>query len=439
MRPVADAPVAEDDTFSTIEDVPLSIPVPGVLGNDTDADEQNLTAIEVAQPTNGLLTLRADGSFDYTPFQNFFGTDLFTYMASDGELTSDPASVTINVVPANDAPIARDDVYLVIIDTELEVDFENGPPVQTILMPTNTVNELTVQVVEDVATGMLDVAADGSFTYTPASGFSGQVTFTYAVTDGSLTSDPATVMLNVGLAGPIVVFRLATTDALGNVLTEVATGDHFELRVFVQEVNVVPIDGVFAAYTDVTFDASLATTTGTVVHADPYTNFRSGDVSTPGLIDEAGGFDGLDPLGESERLVFSVPMQATLAGELTLTADPADEIPAHSVLTFDSVTPIPTDDIEYGETTLTIIFEPTPPIAVPDAYSTLEDTLLEVSKDNGVLANDSNAGGGDLSATLDQDVQHGQLTLNADGSFTYTPETGFVGDDVFTYVAMSGD
>ena len=60
-----------------------------------------------------------------------------------------------------------------------------------------------------------------------------------------------------------------------------------------------------------------------------------------------------------------------------------------------------------------------------------------MSKDDGVLANDSQADGGDISAALVQAAQHGELILNADGSFTYTPDAGFIGDDVFTYVAMS--
>ena len=66
----------------------------GVLDNDTDVDGDTLTAVLVAGPTNGTVTLNADGSFTYTPTGNFTGTDTFTYNANDGALDSNTATVT---------------------------------------------------------------------------------------------------------------------------------------------------------------------------------------------------------------------------------------------------------------------------------------------------------------------------------------------------------
>lgn len=87
---------AVGDTYTTSEDTPLTVPAPGVLGNDTGGP---LTATLGAGPANGTVTLNADGSFTYTPALNFAGPDTFTYTASNGPTTSAPATVTITVGP----------------------------------------------------------------------------------------------------------------------------------------------------------------------------------------------------------------------------------------------------------------------------------------------------------------------------------------------------
>ena len=79
------------------------MPAPGVLANDSDAENRPLTPVLVSQPSNGTLALDFDGSFDYLPDTNFDGTDSFTYQATDGELESNTATVTITVV-AVEAP-----------------------------------------------------------------------------------------------------------------------------------------------------------------------------------------------------------------------------------------------------------------------------------------------------------------------------------------------
>src|SRR5436853_6335779 len=66
-------------SYSTNEDTVLTIAAPGVLGNDTDVDGDALTAIVVAAPTHGTLTLNANGSVSYTPAANYNGPDSFTY------------------------------------------------------------------------------------------------------------------------------------------------------------------------------------------------------------------------------------------------------------------------------------------------------------------------------------------------------------------------
>jgi VCBS repeat-containing protein len=78
-----------------------------------------------------------------------------------------------------------------------------------------------------------------------------------------------------------------------------------------------------------------------------------------------------------------------------------------------------------------------PPVAVADSYDMDQDTTLNVGAP-GVLGNDSDPNGDSLTATLVSDVSNGTLVLNADGSFTYEPDPGFVGDDTFTYYASDG-
>ena len=102
---VNDAPVAVNDIYSTNEDTPLTVTAPGVLANDTDIDGDALTAQLLAVPANGTLTLNSNGSFTYTPAANYNGPDSFTYRASDGTGSSNTATVTITVIPVNDAPV----------------------------------------------------------------------------------------------------------------------------------------------------------------------------------------------------------------------------------------------------------------------------------------------------------------------------------------------
>ena len=110
VTPVADAPQATDDTYSTAEDTPLIVNAAnGVLANDSDVDGDALTVVKLSDPTHGALTLNSDGSFSYTPNANFNGLDSFTYQAQDGALDSNVATVTLQVLAVNDVPIANDD------------------------------------------------------------------------------------------------------------------------------------------------------------------------------------------------------------------------------------------------------------------------------------------------------------------------------------------
>jgi Ca2+-binding RTX toxin-like protein len=109
VNPVDDDPRANPDAYAATRNLTLTVPTPGVLGNDTDVEAGPLTAVLVSGPARGTLTLAADGSFVYVPAPNFVGTDTFVYRADDG--TGGPqATVTITVgAPGNDVVAAGTD------------------------------------------------------------------------------------------------------------------------------------------------------------------------------------------------------------------------------------------------------------------------------------------------------------------------------------------
>ncbi|HEX6184409.1 MAG TPA: cadherin-like domain-containing protein [Pyrinomonadaceae bacterium] len=96
---VNDAPVANNDNYSMNQDTTLTVlPATGVLANDTDIDDVSFTAVLVNGPSNAFaFGLNADGSFSYTPLPGFTGVDTFDYVANDGDVDSNLATVTITV------------------------------------------------------------------------------------------------------------------------------------------------------------------------------------------------------------------------------------------------------------------------------------------------------------------------------------------------------
>ncbi len=190
-------PVAIDDTYTTPEDVPLVVTSPGILGNDSDPNNDLFTAITLTNPLTGALAFNSDGSFTYTPTLNFTGMVTFTYQANDGLADSNPATVTITVTPVNDVPVAANDAYTVAEDLPLAVA---APGVLANDTDADSPAALTAITVTSPLTGSLAFNSDGSFTYTPLIGFTGVVTFTYQANDGLANSNPATVTITVAAA-----------------------------------------------------------------------------------------------------------------------------------------------------------------------------------------------------------------------------------------------
>jgi hypothetical protein len=194
--------VARDDTVNVVEDTPLTVSAPGVLGNDCGA---GLTAAITTGPAHGSASLAADGSLSYTPQPNYHGPDSLGYTATDSGGHTARATVTVTVSPVNDPPVAAEDTYQVTAGDTLVADAGQG-----VLANDNDLDgdPLTAQLETVPAHGTVNLAADGSFTYQPAGAYSGPDAFTYRAFDGSLTSAPATVQIKIALAGGTLAARV---------------------------------------------------------------------------------------------------------------------------------------------------------------------------------------------------------------------------------------
>ncbi len=198
------APAAGANSYTTAEDTALNVIAPGVLLNDSDPESQPLTAVNPTQPAQGSVALNANGSFTYTPVANFFGSDSFTYQASDGVRLSAPATVNITVTPVNDPPVAQNDSYTGLPGAALSVSAAQGVLAND-SDPENA--PLTLTQLSAPGSGVLNLAADGSFSYVPNAGFTGTDSFTYRVSDGTLNSAPAVVTLNIEQPGDDIVLN----------------------------------------------------------------------------------------------------------------------------------------------------------------------------------------------------------------------------------------
>jgi VCBS repeat-containing protein len=190
---VNDTPVAANDSYLAVEDMPLTVTAAGVLDNDSDVDGTALSAVLVSGPAHGTLTLDASGSFTYTPDANYHGADSFTYEAHDGSAESNVATVSLTIDLANDAPAAADDAYSVSEDQSLTIA---GPG---LLANDGDVDGDSFTAVLDSgpAHGTLSLNADGSFNYTPDADYYGSDSFSYQARDSSAASNVATVTLTI--------------------------------------------------------------------------------------------------------------------------------------------------------------------------------------------------------------------------------------------------
>ncbi len=453
---VENFPVAVDDSYSVNEDVTLNVPAPGVLGNDTDADGDPLTAVLVSGPASGTLTLNSNGSFDYIPAANFNGVVTFTYKANDGFADSNVATVTITVNAINDNPVANDQPVTTNEDTAIGITLTasdvDGDP-------------LTFSVVSGPTNGTLTGTAP-NVTYTPNSNYNGADSFTFMANDGQADSNTATVSITVNPANddPVAnddAYSVNEDDTLtvsaSGVLANDSDPDGDSLTAVLQtDVSngtlTLNSDGSFVytpnnnfngtdSFTYVASDGSINSNVATVmitvnsVNDNPVADDQSvttNEDTNVGITMTASDADG-DPLTFS---LMSGPTNGVLTGTApNVTYNPNPNYNGPDSFTFKA------NDGQADSNIATISITVNPvgdvPVAANDAYGVNEDGVLTVSA-VGVLANDFDVDGDSLTAVLQSDVSNGTLTLNSNGSFVYTPNANYNGADSFTYVASDG-
>ncbi|OYY22418.1 MAG: hypothetical protein B7Y68_08495, partial [Thiotrichales bacterium 35-46-9] len=186
-------PVAVTDSYTVARGGTLTQTAPGVLINDTDAENSALTALLVLGPANGTLTLNSNGSFTYVHNGTNTFFDSFTYKANDGTNDGNTVNVNITISSTNNAPIAQNDTYTVAYNSTTSIA---APGVLNNDTDLNS-DPLTAIRVSSPAHGTLTLNSNGSFTYLNTGGSATSDSFTYKANDGKVDGNTVTVTLNI--------------------------------------------------------------------------------------------------------------------------------------------------------------------------------------------------------------------------------------------------
>ena len=469
VTPANDPPVAVDDSITVVEDTPFTSTV-DLDANDTDLDGDSLTVVPGTFTTTagGTIVIAADGSYTYTPPANFNGSDSVNYTVTDGTAT-DVGTLNISVGPANDPPVAVDDAITVAEDTPFTsiVDLDandtdlDGDSL-TVVPGTFTTT----------AGGIIVIAADGSYSYTPPANFNGSDSVDYTVTDGSAT-DVGTLTITVTpVNDPPVAVDDAITVAEDTPFTSVVDLDANDTDLDGDSLTVVP--GTFTT-----------TAGGTIVIAGdgsytytPPANFNGSDsvdyTVTDGTATDVGtlsitvtpandppvAVDDAITVAEDTPFTSVVDLDANdtdldgdsltvVPGTFTTTAGGTIVIATDGSYTYtppvnfngsDSVDYTVTDGSATDVGTLTITVTPAndPPVAVDDAITVAEDTPFTSVVD--LDANDTDLDGDALSVVPGTftTTAGGTIVIAVDGSYTYTPPANFNGSDSVNYTVTDG-
>ncbi|GAA0477594.1 hypothetical protein GCM10009096_19360 [Parasphingorhabdus litoris] len=449
VNPVNDPPVANDDVATTPEDTPVTL---NVLGNDTDVDGDPLIVTGATSP-DGQVTINPDGAVTFTPNPNFNGTTTVTYTISDGNGGTATATVTLTVDPVNDAPVATPDIAQTDEDTPVTVSvLDNDSDADG--------DPLTVTAAS-APNGTVVINPDGTVTYTPDPNFNGIDTITYTVSDGNggFATTTATVTVNPVNDVPVAVNDNVTTPEDAPVTIPVlgndtdADGDPLTVTDASSPDGTVVInpDGTvtftpnpdFNGPTTITYtisDGQGGTSTATVTV--DVTPVNDPPVVTPSVaetpedtpvtlspLDNATDVDG-DPLTITSATSPNGTVTINPDGTITYTPDP--NFNGTDVITYQ------VSDGNGGFTTQTITVTVTPVNDPPVAANDIADTDEEVPLVIPVLANDVDLDGDPLTVT-NAIAANGTVTINPDGTITYTPNVDFFGTDTITYTISDGN
>jgi gliding motility-associated-like protein len=443
-----DPPVAVDDTYTTNEDTVLN----GNVGdNDSDPDADTLQFTLNTSVTNGTLIFTIDGTFSYTPNAEFYGVDSFTYTACDDLGECDQATVTINVTQVIDPHTAIDDYYTTLVNTTL-----NANVLENDLNPEGIA--LSTFIASPPSNGNVTLSATGALIYTPDANFIGLDSLTYYACNSLGVCPTATVYINVVLPSnpPVAnndVFNIFENDILNNTVASNDSDPDGDDLTFTIVTNTA--DGTFTLNADGTFTFIptldfFGTTIITYEACDPF-----------GVCDQTTVTINVYPVNTSPEAIddnVNVTINETYTGDASfndietdgdvVTYELLDNV-TNGTLVFNNdgtytYTPntdyLGSDSFTYEVCdftglcdSATVFIQVVPanegPVANDDGYTINED---EVLTDN-IGSNDTDADGDILTFDVVATVSNGTLELNADGSFTYTPNAEFSGNDSFSY------
>ncbi len=429
-------PVAQDSAATITEDSPGAVPLSA-----TDENNDTLSAVIVTPPAHGTLT-GAFPSLTYTPDPDWHGTDSFTWKANDSRADSNVATVALTVTPAPDAPVATASTVLTPPET----------PVLITLTGTDVDGDaLTFAVATPPASGFLS-GTPPALTFTPDAGFAGTVTFTFTVSDGALTSAPATVTVHVDSV-PVVGPRSITTDEDTAAAPITLTGTDAEGHPLTFSILTPPSHGTVSG----TLPEAIYTPAANYHGADSFI-YKAND----GLADSAPATVSVTILPVNDPPLLLPPAPVTnedTAAPVTLAANDIDgdalsyaisTPPAHGTFsgTPPELTYTPdanyhgTDMFEYTVSDGTVTTAPQnvgitvlpvndPPGGDGQSVTTSEDIPADITLDGEDVEN------APLTFTVATLPLHGTLSGTAP-ALTYSPNADFHGTDSFTFTASDG-
>ncbi|MDF4321681.1 tandem-95 repeat protein, partial [Vibrio parahaemolyticus] len=457
------APVADivADKATVVEDTPTIIKV---LGNDTfEGDDQVVSLDTNNGPANGTVSVNPDGSVTYTPNDNYHGADSFTYIVTSGGV-NESTTVNVDVTPVNDAPMAKDDIATTQEDTAVTIDvLPNDSDVDG--------DKLSIQSASaPEAQGKVEIV-DGKLVFTPAENFNGDAEITYTVTDGQLTDEAkVTVTVNPVNDAPtikvdavesitedavstdtvVATLTVRDTDTPEDQLTvslENNSNGYFVLvgnEVKLTQAGVDAVNNDELNLKDLTISASVSDGVNpTANDSDSLIVNRVNDAPTVenAITDQvlSEDFDAfMIDLNEvfkdsDSSLEFSVSgnnsIQISIVnGVATIT--PTADWNGKEAITFTATDP-------SGESVSQTVDFTVAPVAdiVADKATVVEDTPTIIK----VLGNDTFEGDGKVvSLDTNNGPANGTVSVNPDGSVTYTPNDNYHGADSFTYIVTSG-
>ena len=361
---------AMDDSFTTPMDVNVVSNVFDDHGNGEDILGTTPTTVtDYTQPSNGTVTVAADGTFTYDPNPSYTGTDTFTYTITDADGNTSTATVTI-IIPA--APIAKDDDDLLnpqgpVTIADITADNGHGPdtadPVSGATLDPATVNFVDPNATDSNADGFNDtllVPGEGTWTVTPA----GAVTF---VPEAGFTADPTPINYTINDSNGLTSNEATITITYVK-LPPVATDDDDLNNVSGSTVSIDVVNADNGHGIDSDPDGSVDPTTVSLV-------MPAGATSV--IVDPNGDVTGFNVPGEGNWSVNPFTGEVTFTPEAGFTGNPTPV----------NYTVEDNDGNESNEATITITYlcnlpAPTSPNTAPNFCTSDNATLADLVINN---------------------------------------------------------